>query len=42
MMITNNLRCKVFDKKIIVQEVTKDQKKIFELCGVIVPRVLGI
>ena len=42
LMITRQLQAKVFDKKILVQEMTKPQKKIFHLCSIIVPTSLGI
>jgi len=42
MMITRQLKCKVFDNQIIVQELNKQQKKIFALCNTIVPTSLGI
>jgi transposase len=41
-MITRNLKCKVFDKDIIVSEQNKDQKNIFKLCSILVPTNLGI
>ncbi len=34
--ILRNLRCKVFESDIVVQELTKDQKKLFKKIGVIV------
>lgn len=34
MDILRNFKCKVFDKEIVVQELTKDQKKPFEKIGV--------
>ena len=37
-----NLKCKVFDKEIVIQELTKDQKKLFEKIGVVVPNTMGI
>ena len=37
-----NLKCKVFDKEIVIQELTKDQKKLFEKIEVIVPNTMGI
>jgi hypothetical protein len=37
-----NLKCKVFDKGIVVQEQTKDQKKLLEKIDVIVPDTMGI
>ena len=40
--ILRNLKCKVFEKEIVIQEMTKDQKKLFEKIGVIVPNTMGI
>lgn len=40
--ILRNLKCKVFDREIVIQEPTKDQKKLFEKIGVIVPNTMGI
>ena len=37
-----NLKCKVFDKEIVIQELTKDQKKLFEKIGVVVPNTMRI
>jgi transposase len=37
-----NLKCEVFDKEIVIQELTWDQKKLFEKIGVIVPKTMGI
>ena len=37
-----NLKCKVFDKEILVQELTVDQKKLFCRIGVKVPNDMGI
>ena len=40
--ILRNLKCKVSEKNIVIQELTKDQKKLFEKINVIVPNVMGI
>ena len=32
-----DLKCKVFDREIVIRELTKDQKKVFEKVEVIVP-----
>ena len=40
--ILRNLKCKVFDREIVIQELTKEQKKLFEKIGVIVPNTMGI
>lgn len=37
-----NLKCKVYDKEILVEELTKDQKEITETLNIIVPKTLGI
>ena len=37
-----NLKCKVFDKEIVIQELTKEQKKLFEKIADIVPNTMGI
>ena len=42
MDILRNIKCKVYDREIVVQELTKDQKKLFEKINVIVPNVMGI
>lgn len=40
--ILRNLKCKVFEKEIVIQELTKDQKKLYEKIGIIVPNTMGI
>ena len=42
LLLTQNLKCKIFSKEILVQEPTKKQKQVFELCDTIVPMKLGI
>ena len=47
LMSLRSLKCKVYDKKIIVQEKTKIHKKIFDLTGIqpesiLVPNSWGI
>jgi transposase len=42
LLITRNLKCKIFDDKIVVAELTKRQKETFTLCDVIVPKICGI
>ena len=37
-----NLKCKVFDNETMIQELTRDQKKLFERVGVIVPNTMVI
>ncbi len=38
LILTRALKCKIYEDKMIIQELTKDQKKIFELTEIIVPR----
>ena len=42
MDILRNIKCKVYAREIVVQELTKDQKKLLEKINVIVPNVMGI
>jgi transposase len=42
LLITRNIKCKVFKKELLVAELTKNQKQIFELCDVMVPKIYGI
>ena len=37
-----NLKCKVYDKEIRVEELTKDQKEITQTLNILVPKTLGI
>ena len=37
-----NLKCKAFTEQLLVAELTKRQKEVFSLCGVLVPKTLGI
>jgi len=37
-----NLKCKVYDNEIIIQELTKQQKKILEKLKILMPKNLGI
>jgi transposase len=39
--ILRYLKCKVYDKSVIVQELTKEQKRLFDLIEVIVPNETG-
>jgi transposase len=41
-MTLRKLKCKVFDKKIIPSEPTKDQRALFKQLGILVPNFLGI
>jgi predicted glycosyltransferase len=40
--LLRNLKCKVYDKEIVVQGLTKDQKEIFERFNIIMPKTMGI
>jgi transposase len=43
LMITRSLKCKIYDDKVIIQELTKKQKEVFGLATVIVPtNAMGI
>ena len=42
LLTLRNLKCKVYEDEIIVQELTKQQRKIFEKFGIIVPKSMGI
>jgi transposase len=42
LLIMRNLKCKVYDNEIIVQELTKQQKEITEKLKIIVPKNMGI
>lgn len=42
LLIMRNLKCKKFDTTTIINELTKKQKEITALCGVMVPKYLGI
>jgi transposase len=42
LLTMRNLKCKVYDKELIVQELAKKQKKVVEKLGIIVPKKLGI
>lgn len=42
LMIMRNLRCKVYDKEILVAETDKRQKEILSLLNIIVPKKCGI
>ncbi len=37
-----NLKCKVYDKELMVSELTKEQKEIVEATGILMPKTLGI
>ena len=42
LLTLRNLKCKVYEDEIIVQELTKQQRKIFEKFGIMVPKSVGI
>jgi hypothetical protein len=42
LLLTRNLKCKVFEKNILVLEANKKQAEIYQLAGVVVPKNLGI
>ncbi len=42
LLAMRNLKCKVYDKEILVSEMTKKQKEISEKLGILVPKTLGI
>lgn len=42
LLTMRNLKCKVYDKEIMVEELTKDQKEIAEALKIIMPKTLGI
>lgn len=42
LLAMRNLKCKVYDKEIIVSEVTRKQKDISESLGIIMPKSLGV
>ena len=42
LLTLRNLKCKVYEDEIIVQELTKQQRKIFERFGIMVPKSMGI
>lgn len=37
-----NMKCKVYDKEVLVQEATKEQKEILKILKILVPKKLGI
>ena len=41
-MRMRNLKCKVYDEEIIIQELTKEQKEICERVKILVPNTMGI
>lgn len=42
LLIMRNLKCKVFDDEILVQELVKQQKKVADKLNIIVPKKMGV
>jgi hypothetical protein len=42
LLCMRNLKCKVFDKDVLINELTKEQKEITQTLNIIVPKTLGI
>ena len=42
MLALRNLKCKVYDKELVPQEMTRKQKEIAEIFGILMPKVVGI
>ena len=42
LLTMRNLKCKVYDKELIVQELAKQQKEVVEKLNIIVPKKMGI
>lgn len=42
LLIARNIKCKVFKKELLIAELNKKQKQIFELCDIMVPKFYGI
>jgi len=42
MLAMRNLKCKVYDNELVVQELTKQQKEIATLFGFLMPKTMGI
>jgi hypothetical protein len=42
LLTMRNLKCKVYNDELIVQELAKQQKEVVEKLGIIVPKKLGI
>lgn len=42
LLLTRNLKCKVFEKNILVLEANRKQTEIYQFAGVVVPKNLGI
>lgn len=42
LLIARNIKCKVFKKELLITELDKKQKQIFELCDIMAPKFYGI
>jgi transposase len=42
LLTLRNLKCKVYEDEVVVQELTKQQREIFERFGIMVPKSMGI
>lgn len=42
MLTMRNLKCKVYDTELVPQEMTKQQKEITQIFGILMPKTLGI
>ncbi len=42
LLTMRNLKCKVYDSEIIIQELAKQQKEILEKLDIIVPKKMGV
>jgi transposase len=42
MMQMRNLKCKVYDKDVLISELSKQQREITEFLDIIVPKIMGI
>jgi len=42
LLTLGNLKCKVYEDEVVVQELTKQQREIFERFGIMVPKSMGI
>jgi hypothetical protein len=42
LLTTRNIKCKTFGEKILIAEFTKKQKEIYKLCGIKVPKNIGL
>ena len=40
MLLLRNLKCKVFDKEILVSELTKQHKDVFKIFNILAPNSL--